>query len=165
MKGIMLGESLTRKAVVSLREFAIMKKDSQDKLFFDWTLYASASCRALAGRPREARRKVFVFPGSSGLMICKNAIANMLGYGRAALKRIVECVKKGESPRKHALTNRPSNNTLRYDYNGLMKPFFDALSEFSAPRATRIVATVVNGTAMEELRDEGVSELPPSFTK
>jgi predicted N-acyltransferase len=49
----------------------------------------------------------------------------------------------------------------------MMQTFYDELSEHSPPRATRVVATIVNGVAKETMRDQSdpVCELPPSYTK
>jgi hypothetical protein len=114
---------------------------------------------------REARRKTFILPGSQGTMICKNAIARLLGYGKYALKSLFHCAKNGIDP-VHGLRNKKGNATTPFDFNGMMKTFFDDLSLLAAPRATRIVVAIVNGEPREELRDtdEMLSELPPSFT-
>jgi hypothetical protein len=164
LAGIVIGEELKNTVVLTLTDFAIMNKNVQHKLFFDRTLYAAALCRGLAGKSREERRKVYILPGTMGTMICKNAIARLLGYSRYTLQKIIDCVKKGKSP-VHGLKNQVGNHKSHYDFNGMLKVFFEALVEHSAPRATRFVWTILEGTTREELRDEHVSELPPSFTK
>jgi hypothetical protein len=158
-----LGENVKASVVEALKNFALLKREEQNKRFIEWILYAAASCRAMVGMSRDARRKTFILPGSVGTMICKNAIATLLGYGKHSLKHVIYCAKNNVSP-VHGLF-RNSNAASKIDFDGMMKAFFEVLSEFSAPRATRIVATFVNGVVAEELRDEMVSELPPSFTK
>jgi hypothetical protein len=162
---IRLGPELQPLVVQALIDFGISKKEQQSKMFFEWTLYAASTRRALLGKPVEERKKVYILPGSTGTMICRNAMARLLGYGRHAFRMILSAVKEGK-PHLHGLNgNRNANSKV--DFNAMMKPFFESLSEYSAPRATRIVHTVVNGVATEDLRDADVmmSELPPSFTK
>jgi hypothetical protein len=58
----------------------------------------------------------------------------------------------------------PRMELIKCDFDGMMKTIFKELSEHSALRATLIVSTTINRKAIEE-REEGVCELPLSFTE
>jgi hypothetical protein len=143
---ISIGNELQDKVIDALKNFALLKKEDQHKMFIEWILYAAASCRALNGMPRDIRRKTFILPGTVGTMVCKNAISRLLGFGKTALENVIHYAKSGITPR-HALCKRFSNAASKIDFKTMLDTFFDELSTHSAPRATRLVATIVNGIA------------------
>jgi hypothetical protein len=165
LSGITMGIGLKAKVVTALKNFALLKREEQWKTFYDWTIYAASTCRAMAGLSVDKRKRVYILPGSSGAMVCRNAICHLLGYGCPSLLKVISLAKRGQVP-VNALSNN-SNSRTQFDFNGMMHAFFVELSELSTPRATRVVVSVVNGVAREDLRDDldSASDLPPSFTK
>ncbi|CAB9511400.1 hypothetical protein SEMRO_483_G152000.1 [Seminavis robusta] len=133
----------------------------------EWIRSGLAAQLMFQGLHRESSTRVFLLPGSTTRLICRNALCQLIGYGQKAWKGVVKLVKSGDDP-VHGLKNKPGNklNSRSLDH---MNEFFSSMKEHALPRATKIVRTeMVDGlnTAIE-LREEekDVVELPSSMTK
>jgi hypothetical protein len=143
-----------------LISFACRSRDDQQRIVMEWIKYSKLIGN---GRPLEEKFHCFLLPGSTeSYMLCKNALAQMIGLGRRKWETINNMVSNNTMP-THGLKGRPSNNTNPELYQDLGL-FFDQLKEHAAPRATRFIR---QQTGELDIRDDDVDllELPTSMTK
>ena len=146
------------RVVAYLIIYARMGFREQRSLVAEWKRYAF-STKALCDR-RGDQHKVYLLPGSQTFKICKNAVAHIIGKGRAAWNSI----GKKDS---HGLADRKSNHSTREEDLDLLHEFFFALNALGAPRATRIVTSLTADKVATELKDADTDlvELPSCHSK
>ena len=157
-----------------LFKFALMDFESSHLLVLSWMRYADI-LHNIIHRQAE-KNKVYILPGTSNTMVCRNAIASLIGYGKTVWTRLLNNTKLGTSV-EHGQTGKPANN-VNDELQQLLHSFFKEIAMLALPRATRVVRQFVAGEldngsdedadqVLESLRDidEDVIDLPPSFTK
>jgi hypothetical protein len=82
-------------------------------------------------------------------MICKNALAMMIGFGQSKWMTVTKLVKQNKNP-NHRLRQKTSNNSKPGVLDDL-HVYFEGLKDFGAPKATRIVR---NATGIIDGHDE-----------
>jgi hypothetical protein len=110
----------------------------------------------------------YVLPGVIIHCVCRNAYAKLIGFRQNKWETVERFLKCNEEP-SHGLEGRQSNNKSKTeDYKEKLDSFFEYITQFANPRATRIVAIRTNNGGIKmDLRDENeeLLELPSSFTK
>ncbi|CAB9528194.1 hypothetical protein SEMRO_2170_G317420.1 [Seminavis robusta] len=147
--------------------FCKLEFAERKRIVKEWIRSGLAAQLMFQGQQRETSTRVFLFPGSTTRLICRNALCQLIGYGKKSWKSIVELVKSGNDP-VHGLKGK-TGNKLNAKSQGLMHEFFKDMQQYALPRATKIVRTqMVDGVnTLVELREEekDTIELPSSMTK
>ena len=125
------------------------------------------------------KHKTYILPGTTTTKICRNALCVILGIGRYYWATCYDALKNGGVPTHglYGLHGEASNrvNTKQHEH---MLVFFESIKPLAAPRATRIVRSLVKThvskvglmgeyTSLNEIRDddEDVVELPSCYSK
>jgi hypothetical protein len=143
-----------------LTSFACCSKEDEQRMVMEWVKYAKL---VAYGQSRKEQIRRFLLPGHPlTYMICKNALAMMIGFGQSKWTTVTKLVKQNKNP-THGLRQKTSNNSKPGVLDDL-HVYFDRLKDFGAPRATPIVR---NATGIIDVRDEDTDllELPTSITK
>ena len=150
------------KVIDYLVMYAKMHRDDQRSLVLEWKRFADV-LTGNAGKRGAYGGKVFLLPGTTHL-ICKNAIAKLVGKKKTAWGSIVYGAARG-----HGLKNRQSNCQLKAEVQDDLHAYFLSLQALGAPRATRLVSTISadKQKVNTELRDADVDlvELPSCHRK
>ena len=159
-----LSDDESRSCVQWLLDYCTTKSDAtlQKERVIVWIQYAQAATQDNV----TSKSKVFLLPGTSHL-VCRNAIATILGLGKDAWKTLVDHSRNHTAP-THGLIGMGVSNEATA---ALLKSFFDIIKELGTPRATKVVRDVVvrEGKAFvrTEMRevDEDIVELPTNISK
>ena len=151
----------------NLYSFAILDWNGQRQIAMEWMKHALNIKRFVRGT------RLYLFPGSSGqiqYMVCKNAVARVIGFSRIRWNSIWKCVKTGVPLPLHGHKGRDgSNRSAKDDANiNALKDFFQFVETLASPRATRLVkALSKTGENTCELRDndDELIELPTYLSK
>lgn len=177
MSDIEFTDELMVGVVKDLFKFALLDFESAHLLVTSWIRYANL-LQGIYQRQQDIN-KSYILPGTPNTMVCRNAIASLIGYGKTAWTRLLDHTRKGKEL-EHGNTNQPGHN-INAQSQQLMHAFFQEISLLALPRATLVVRGIV-ARAKEE--DEGsdadaddiieehvkdgdvdVIDLPPSFSK
>jgi len=148
-----------------LHSFAILDWNGQRHIAMEWMKHAMNVKRFIRGT------KLYLFPGSSNhTMVCKNAIAKVIGFSRIRWNSIWKCLKDGVPLPLHGHHGRGGSNRSCKDESTMdaLKIFFKFVETLAAPRATRLVrALSTTGENTSELRDDDddLIELPTYLSK
>ena len=145
------------KVVDYLVMYAKMPRDDQRTLILEWKRYA----KVLVGN--SYRGRCYLLPGTTH-MICKNAIAQLIGKKGYAWDNIIEGEKSS-----NGLKEQRSITSLKPEVEDALHSYFLSLQELGAPRATRLVSalSVDKQTVNTELKDTDseLIELPSCHQK
>jgi len=146
-----------------LHSFAILDWNGQRHVAMEWMKHALNAKRYIKGF------WLYLFPGSTKFMICKNALARVIGFNRIKWQSIWKCFKAGVPLPLHGLTGSESNRSYRDKATmDALADFFTFVQSLASPRATRLIrALSKTGENTTELRDddEDLIELPTYFSK
>mmetsp|Transcript_23130 Transcript_23130/g.33581 ORF Transcript_23130/g.33581 Transcript_23130/m.33581 type:complete len:259 (-) Transcript_23130:565-1341(-) len=107
-----------------------------------------------------SRRKseVYLLPGSVNHLICRSALARIIGWGRYQWNGIRQRLRKNLTVPIHGSVGKKSNNSrYKVERDIRMRAFFDKIEALYSPRATQIVRDVAREGGKEE--DEELTEL------
>ena len=176
-------EEMKTSVVDELFKFSLLDYQATQLLVLSWIRYADV----IATMQRD-RHLVYILPGTNDQLVCRPAIATLVGFGKKAWYRVVSSLREGTSI-DHGLQGKTSNHadTRMQEH---LHDFFSEMTEHATPRATRIVRQHVVGAkdakdakaeeedngsdldadddlVIESLRDTDVDvvDLPPSFSK
>jgi len=155
---------------VALELFRISVLDFEPRkmLFVFWIRYA----QLLSRHPIISKTITFLLPGTATTLVCRNAVARLVGLGKTIWSELMHHLRDGTLP-THGLKGKASNRSNEF-MNEILERFFSEISEFAAPRATLLVKQLLLTEGLGEdypsrfftdLRDEDVIDLPPYFTK
>ncbi|CAB9531119.1 hypothetical protein SEMRO_3257_G345920.1 [Seminavis robusta] len=138
----------------SLFLFCKLDYAERKRMVKEWIRSGLAAQLMFQGMQRETTTRVFLLPGSTTRLICRNALCQFIGYGQKSWKGVVKLVKSGDDP-VHGLKNKVGNK-LNSKSMDLFHVFFTSMKEHALPRATKIVRTeMVDGVnTLVELREE-----------
>ena len=135
MSSIDLSNEDKENVIDYLITYAKMGRDEQRALIWEWKRYSQViSCNDV-GECGPYGGKTFLLPGTTHV-ICKNAIAMIIGKKRDAWRSIKDSIPS------HGLKNKRSNSRLSVDIEDDLHAYFLSLQELGAPRATRLVSTL-----------------------
>jgi hypothetical protein len=127
------------------------KKDwaTQRGIITWWIRYATVLDTNIPHNHREQKRRIFVLPGTEYL-ICKNAMAKLIGFGRDAWQNCKSLMLSGNDVNiKHGQAGRKPNNH-RPEVHEAMHQFFEKTKLFAQPRATVFVKNMIEGVMAED---------------
>jgi len=174
MFNLCLEQAVKAQVISEILRFVIMPKYEQQKLVLEWMKYAQAN--KTQTHRQEDKHKCYILPGTTTTKTCRNALCVLLGIGRYCWSTCCEGLKNGVMPR-HGLYGEVSNrlNATQHEHLGT---FFEDVKQLAAPRATRIVRSLVKThvdkavllgeySAITDTRDddEDVIELPTCYSK
>ena len=155
-----------------LHSFALLDWSGQRHVAMEWMKHAVNAKQYMRG-PR-----LYLFPGSTRFMVCKNALARVIGFSRIKWRGIWSCVKNEIPLPMHGHSHKPGDNDAVGGQGNrsckdkttmdALKSFFKFVTTLAAPRATRLVrALSTTGTNTSELRDDDddLIELPTYLSK
>jgi len=146
----------------TLEDFAIKSKEEQQTLILQWMRYAEVMQREV-GRGTQGR--LYLLPGSNNKLICRNALARIIGFKRTAWNAVKKAYSKKIARPKHGLCGKAGNKKNK-DYDDLLFEFFTKVEAMAEPRATRIVRDIVSDRVDIGLRDDDdIQCLPAYLTK
>ena len=132
--------------------YAILTGKSYDKRMILPANFRYLIC-VLIGVLHE-RQLVHILPGMLKQLVCRNSIATLIGIGKKAWYRIKDILRDFKSM-DPGLKGRISNN-VDATGQGLLQAFFEDISMFALPRATRVVRQFVVGAKDEaKAKDDG----------
>ena len=151
-----------------LFRYARMSWEEQRSLVLEWKRHANLLrfCdNDPSARGQVNVKTVYLLPGSSTHIICKNAIARLVGKSRFAWDSIGK-----EGKEEHGLTKRQTGNrSISEKTMDSLHEYFAGLNALGAPRATRIVTDLSadKTTVNTELKDADTElvELPACHSK
>eukprot|EP00536_Pseudo-nitzschia_multiseries_P008472 jgi/Psemu1/20491/gm1.20491_g len=113
----------------------------------------------------DTPEKHAVLAALSQTRVCRYAISVLLEWGRRKWETCYRNLDDNTTP-THRLKGKQPNNTMEFDKSTIVEDLvllFDELKELGLPQSTRIMR-VETGVGLRD-REEGVVELPPSFSK
>eukprot|EP00536_Pseudo-nitzschia_multiseries_P019496 jgi/Psemu1/61028/gm1.61028_g len=113
----------------------------------------------------DTPEKHAVLAALSQTRVCRYAISVLLDWGRRKWETCYRNLEDNTTP-THGLKGKRPNNTIEFDDSTIVEDlvnFFDELKELGQPQSTRIMR-VETGVGLRD-GEEGVVELPPSFSK
>jgi len=117
-----------------LHSFAILDWNGQRHVAMEWMKHALNAKRYIKGF------WLYLFPGSTKFMICKNALARVIGFNRIKWQSIWKCFKAGVPLPLHGLTGSESNRSYRDKATmDALADFFTFVQSLASPRATRLI--------------------------
>eukprot|EP00536_Pseudo-nitzschia_multiseries_P003616 jgi/Psemu1/8182/gm1.8182_g len=176
-----LDKSIAREAVVLyMVAFFNKSKVDQQLTIMDWLRYTCLEGKRWFFVPflnpyeeggehdfidEDTPEKHAVLAALLQICVCRYAITVLLDWGRRKWETCYRNLDDNTTP-THRLKGKRPNNTMEFDESTIVEDlvsFFDELKELGQPQLTRIMR-VETGV---ELRsgEEGVVELPPSFSK
>jgi hypothetical protein len=105
----------------------------QRAIVSEWKRYAN-TLSTFHEEANTPTRQVFLLPGTSTHMICKSALAKLIGKSKSAWSSIGEGGKQ-----IHGLSNRKSNTGISAEMEVKLNEYFFSLARLGQPRATKIV--------------------------
>lgn len=153
-------------SAVYLEDFSLKKKQERQQLVIEWMKYADAMKKEIELDPRRTASRTFLLPGTSTALICSNACARIIGFGRSTWTTVRKAFETKQPP-THGLTGKESNRAKNTGYDALLREFFDRLEEMATPRATLEVRELVGDKVNVSLKESDTEkkELPPYMTK
>eukprot|EP00536_Pseudo-nitzschia_multiseries_P005712 jgi/Psemu1/13278/gm1.13278_g len=127
-------------------------KVDQQLTIMDWLRYTSA----------DTKKNVLSLAGTR---VCKYAVTVILDWGCRKWETCLKNLEDNTTP-THGLKGKRPNNTQQFDDSDIVEDladFFNDLKELGQPQSTRIMR-VETGVGLRD-GEEGVVELPPSYSK
>jgi hypothetical protein len=163
MANLDLTEDEARSTVDYLINYFKLPFQQQRAIVLEWKRYAN-TLSTFQEQANSPTRQVFLLPGTSTHMLCKSAIARLIGKSKTAW-----CSIGVPGKHIHGLANRKSNTGISGEMEVKLNEYFFSLTRLGQARATKIVRELSadKATVVTELvgGDSEVIELPACHTK
>jgi hypothetical protein len=111
-----------------LYSFACLSKSEQQTLVVEWIKYGeNIGLGIMQGQP--GRLMKYLLPGTR-LLICKDALSRILGYGQTAWQTVTNLAKSNAAPQHGLLGNTNAKND---HLNEVLEEFFNELAKQAQP--------------------------------